>query len=347
MIVLQGKPGRTTLINNESYLFFSGYSYLGLGENQEYLHYVKEGMDLYGMVYPSSRISNTPLQLYSDFEHRLATLMQTEDAVCFSSGYLASRTAAEVLSAQMKVFALPHTHPSTAAMAGVKRIPAQTQWHDFLAERARWGEWQFGLLADSIYPTPGKFTPLDFLAQTPEQFRITLLVDDAHGIGWLGTNGNGIAHRLYLPAHIQVVFVFSMSKAYHMNAGVIAGSSMFIEKVRQHVNFTASTPPSPASVHAWLKSDAIFAHQRTLLLRNIIYLRNATAKMTYVSNEETPVFVVHRKGIAQHLLQHKIIISSFSYPLPGNDPLNRVVVNALHTPEDLDQLVSVINTYTG
>ncbi len=72
MSTLSQLPGRTAIINNEEYLFFSGYSYLGLGLNKEFTSLVKEGIDKYGVVYPSSRISNTPLDLYTEFEEKLA-----------------------------------------------------------------------------------------------------------------------------------------------------------------------------------------------------------------------------------------------------------------------------------
>ena len=47
MSTLSQLPGRTAIINNEEYLFFSGYSYLGLGLNKEFTSLVKEGIDKY------------------------------------------------------------------------------------------------------------------------------------------------------------------------------------------------------------------------------------------------------------------------------------------------------------
>ena len=345
MITLQQKPGRTTRINEEEYLFFSGYSYLGLGDHPAYLEHLQEGIRRFGMVYPSSRISNTPLSLYEAFERSWAAKTKQEDAVCFSSGYLASRTAAEALAETGPIYALPHTHPSTTAIPGIIQMADVFSWSDFLSQRKQAGEMHFSLLADSIYPTPGHITDLNFLKDTPPAFRIQLLIDDAHGIGWMGYEGNGISAQLDLPAHIIPHFVFSLSKSYHMNAGIIAGPAAFISRVRNHVNYSASTPPSPASVYAWLQSQEIFQTQRLRLLDNIANLRTLTQNMETVKHSGTPIFTLHKKGIAAYLLANKIIISSFSYPLPGNEPVNRVVVNALHTREDLEQLAAVVQNY--
>jgi len=345
MITLQQKPGRTTLINEEEYLFFSGYSYLGLGDHAPYLEHLLEGIRRFGMVYPSSRISNTPLSLYETFERSWAAKTKQEDALCFSSGYLASRTAAEVLATDGPIYALPHTHPSTTAIPGILPIADDFSWSDFLSERKKTKELHFTLFADSIYPTPGYITDLKFLKDTPAEFRIQLLIDDAHGIGWMGDDGNGISALIDLPKHIIPHFVFSLSKSYHMNAGVIAGPAAFISRLRNHVNYSASTPPSPASVYAWLQSQEIFTTQRLRLLENIDYLRTITQDLETVKHSGTPIFTLHKKGIAAYLLANKMIISSFSYPLPGNEPVNRVVVNALHTREDLEQLAAVFQNY--
>lgn len=341
-ISLQQKPGNTTIINGDTYLFFSGYSYLGLGDHPEYLAHLHEGIRTYGMVYPSSRISNTPLDLFEAFENSWALRTQQEDAACFSSGYLASRTAAEILAENEHVYALPHTHPSTAGIYHATFLQDDFSWTDFLKHKRDAGEMRFTLLADSIYPTPGLITSFDFLHDTPADFSIRLLIDDAHGIGWMGNDGAGISNLLQLPPHITPHFVFSLSKSYHMNAGVIAGPNDFMQRVRQHVNFSASTPPSPASIYAWLQSQAIFTAQRNRLNENIAYLRKLTQSFDDIHHHGTPIFTIDRKGIAEYLLANKIIISSFSYPLPGNDPVNRVVVNALHTPSNLEQLANTI-----
>ena len=128
MITLSQLPGRTTIINKEEYLFFSGYSYLGLGVNEAFINLIKEGIDLYGVVYPSSRISNTPLDLYAAFETKLAQFTSSQAAACFSSGFLSARTATEVVSNKMNVYCMQHTHPASSAHPAIKKIPVLQSW---------------------------------------------------------------------------------------------------------------------------------------------------------------------------------------------------------------------------
>lgn len=342
MIQLEQKPGRTTLIDGKEYLFFSGYSYLGLGCHEEFLRLISEGIQQYGVVYPSSRISNTPLHLYAAFEKKLAQLTAAEACAVFSSGFLSARTATEVVAEEMNVYYRYPAHPASSHHH--KAIRIEESWDDFLQQRKQNNEWTFGLMADSINPTPGVFTDFSFLQSMPKEFKVVLILDDSHGIGWLGANGEGIISRLSLPVHVELLLNFSLSKAFHLNAGAICGSDYWIQKAKQHVNFTTSTPPMPALAHAFVNGSIVFTEQRKKLTANINYLRKLTTAYTFVTNEETPVFVVQKPFVAEKLLEQQILISSFGYPKPENHKVNRVVVNALHTNADFNRLVQILLT---
>jgi 8-amino-7-oxononanoate synthase len=342
MVTLQQKPGRTTIIQGEEYLFFSGYSYLGLGANEEFLQLVKDGIDQYGVVYPSSRISNTPLTIYTLFEEGLATLTSTAAAAVFSSGFLSARTAVEVVAQEMNVYYRSPTHPASACYHHAIAIHQNQSWEHFLAEREAAGEFTFAYAADSINPTPGIINDFSFLYNLPAKFTVTLIVDDSHGIGWMGDQGQGIVSKLQLPKNIDLLLNFSLSKAFHINAGAICGAAKWIALVKQHINFTTSTPPMPALAHAWLGARAIFEQQRDLLHQNIQYLQKLLAGFTFASNGGTPVFVINKQPVAQYLLQHKVIISSFGYPKPEDPAINRIVINSLHQTKDIEQLADLI-----
>ena len=338
-------PGRTTVINETEYLFFSGYSYLGLGAVPAFTQYVKEGIDRYGIVYPSSRISNTPLDLYQSFETALARFTHTEAAAVFSSGFLSARTAVETAAQYMPVYCREHTHPASSAVAGVKQIHASQSWESFLEERSQAREFQFAWAADSVNPTFGRIHDFRFLQNLPSEFSILLVVDDSHGIGWLGEDGRGISSLMQLPGNVSLLLNFSLSKAFHLNGGAICGSSNWIDRVKHHVNFTTSTPVMPALVYAWLQAGELIQQQRHQLLQNIARLQKLTTNDTFVENEGTPVFFVDLPGIAPYLLQNRVIISSFSYPHPENSPENRIIVNALHHASDLEQLADLMKLF--
>ena len=44
--LLDATPGRSTVVNQKEYLFFSGYAYLGMHHVQAFTELIKEGIDL-------------------------------------------------------------------------------------------------------------------------------------------------------------------------------------------------------------------------------------------------------------------------------------------------------------
>ena len=76
-LYLEGKPGRTCRVDGQEFMFFSGYNYLGVNEDEEFIALVNEGISKYGWVFPSSRISNTRLALYEECEAMLSAITRT------------------------------------------------------------------------------------------------------------------------------------------------------------------------------------------------------------------------------------------------------------------------------
>lgn len=103
-------PGRTAIVNEEEYLFFSGYSYLGMQHVPEFVALVKEGIDKYGWLFPSSRISNTRLKLFEKCEVLLSSIVGTEDTVLVSSGFTAGRMA--IAKWRNEIINLQPSHPA-------------------------------------------------------------------------------------------------------------------------------------------------------------------------------------------------------------------------------------------
>ena len=112
MLTFNERPGRTAFVNNEKYLFFSGYSYLGMQCIPEFAALVKEGIDKYGWLFPSSRISNTRLKLYEECEALLSNITGFEETVLVSSGFTAGRMAIEKF--RDKIINLQPSHPAIA-----------------------------------------------------------------------------------------------------------------------------------------------------------------------------------------------------------------------------------------
>ena len=342
MYQLHQAPGRTVRTNGKEYLFFSGYSYLGMGHVTEFTELAKEGINKYGLLYPSSRVSNTRLELYSTFENILSKLAGTEETVTFSSGYLAGRAIADLVTTHNKqVFTAPNTHP--AIQCGIQ-LP-NGDWKNQLVKTINQSTLNsFVLCMDGVSPLTATVANFSFLYELNADKHLTCIIDDSHGIGLLGPIGNGISHLLPQLFNVDFIITYSLSKAFHINGGAISCSKRIAKLLRQSPYYSGSTAISPAMVYAFIEGQALYHRQLKKLQENIddfIKVINDIGGIYFYPH--LPVFVLKEKWDQSLFDLHHIIISSFAYPDPLGSKVNRVVLNALHTKKDLFKLSCVIN----
>lgn len=329
-------PTGKTSISGKEYLFFSGFSYLGLHALPAFKELVKQGIDEYGTTFISSRISNTRLHLYDELEHALAVLQQQQAAATFSSGYLASQAAVQYAATKGQLLYAPSAHP--ALWTGQPSIPTEdwSVWSAATVEKINTHpDHSFVIVADSVNPLTSTINDFSWLQQLQRQ--VLVLIDDAHGIGVIGAEGNGVIDTL--PQHPPVHYLLSASlaKAYSAQGGVVSGHAADIAAIKRMPLFTGATPMAPANAWAFLQSFPLHRQQRTILQQRISYFASLIGNIRYLYNPfHLPVFLLRDStGIEKYLLEHDIMISSFGYPNPDSPPVNRIIVSAQHSEEDL------------
>ncbi len=78
----------------------------------------------------------------------------------------------------------------------------------------------------------GDIAPLPAIYEVAKKYDILLMVDDAHGEGVLGKGGRGIVDHFGLHGKVDVE-VGTISKAFGVVGGVVAGDAVIIEWLRQ------------------------------------------------------------------------------------------------------------------
>ncbi|MGX5816997.1 aminotransferase class I/II-fold pyridoxal phosphate-dependent enzyme [Chitinophaga lutea] len=342
-------PGRTVHLEGRICLFFSGFSYLGMHVHPAFRDIVTEGAGRYGMVFPSSRIGNLQLRLYEETEHSLAAHTGQQAAACLSSGYLAAQAAIHYAATQGEVIYAPGTHP---ALRIYGTQPPQGSWDAWLRNTVemvnRGADHQYVIVSDAVNPLTARvhdFAPLALLDR-----KTMVLIDDSHGIGVLGPNGEGIAHSLPGNPAVHYLIAASLAKAYSLEGGMIAGRAADIAAIKRHPFFTASTAMMPANAYTWLHAPAHFATARKRLHDNIGTLRRLTAAIHPLQQPSAlPMFVLEDRAdsVYEYLLTRDSFISSFAYPDPQGARINRAVVSALHTGSDMEILAGQLQDYYG
>ncbi|WP_242927859.1 aminotransferase class I/II-fold pyridoxal phosphate-dependent enzyme [Pontibacter vulgaris] len=341
-------PGRTLQVEGEEYLFFSGASYLGIPRNRAFQAYVVEGMNRYGTNYASSRNSNLQLEVFEEAENYLAAYTGAEAVLTMSSGYLAGQTLVQALQGSGHFIYAPGAHPAIWH-SKANTTSANLKYEDWVKQaeqevQAATSE-EVIIVCNSIDPLKAQQYSFGWVAGLPQNKKITLVVDDSHGFGVTGKDGAGIFQELkkQLPG-VRVLVVGSLGKAFGVPAGVILGDKQLIDKLRVSPQFGGASPAIPAYLYAFLKSENVFAEARQKLFSNIKQFRQQLARPELFNFfDQYPVFYTQNQELCPFLLQHKVLISSFRYPTPADEPITRVILSSLHTTDDVDRVASIIN----
>lgn len=341
-IVIDHLPSRTIHINNTEYLFFSGTSYLGMGHQPLFKEALLEGIQKYGTIFSASRNNNLQLEIYEQAENYLAQWTGAESALTVTSGLLAGQLAVHAVSNHSFIYA-PSVHP---ALWREKPSPSFNDYDHFKNDVHNIvnGVQREPVVICSNTIDPLKCTPYDFswIKNLPNKSSITLIFDDSHAIGIMGTEGGGHFKvlRELAPSHVKVIVIASLAKAMGLPGGVILGDKDTIQSIRSNPLFVGASPMIPAYLYAFLKSQNVYQRARTELLKNINLFKTLGSKHLHLFKyyDNYPVFYTEQVYLMDKLLKSKILISSFSYPNPNDPPITRIILSALHTEEDIEYL---------
>jgi 7-keto-8-aminopelargonate synthetase-like enzyme len=332
----------TINIDGNSYLYFGGTAYLGIPQNQDFIDLYIEGVKKFGLNNGTSRTNNIQLGIYDEAEKVAAARYGAEASLITSSGYLAAQLTVKALSALGKVIYAPATHPAL----WVTDQPANQQtFNNWKKETINLintsGEKTWVLISNSMNNLFPEIYDFNFLTEIQAEKEIILIVDDSHGIG-INNNGIGAFINLPLKANIERVVVASMAKALGVDAGLVLGSNAIIEKLKNSNIFIGASPPSAASLFAFIHGEYIYREALNKLHENIALL-TANLNTTWAFESGFPAFLSQDATLVDHLLKKNILISSFPYPKSESEPINRIVLSSWHEKEDIEKLIAAIN----
>lgn len=342
-------PGRKALCDGKELLFFSGTAYLGMNSNPQFQHYLLEGMSRYGTNYSSSRSSNFSLKVFEEAEHHLAMYTGAQATLTVSSGYMAAQLTIQSFKGQGDFIFAPNTHPALWTSPEDFFYADFNDWINRLPEiiQQKDGK-ELYIVTNSLDPLFAKQYNFDWISTLPQEKSITLIIDDSHGLGITGNDGAGIYSQLKMSSNIKLVVVSSLGKAMGIPGGVILSNRAIIGLLRKSPFFGTSSPVAPAYLYAYLYCDELYRQRRKLLFANInhfIGLVGDTGLFQYFENY--PVFYTRYNELYPFLMDKDILVSSFAYPLPGDDPVTRVIINSCHQFEDVEFLAGCIKGYAG
>lgn len=358
---IEGCPGATVLLQEQEVINFASNDYLGLAGDERLIVAATAAVQEFGAGSTGSRLLSGHRKIHRELEKAIASLKQTEDAVVFSSGYLANLGAITALvSKRDLILADQYNHSSLkngAILSGAKIVEYPHCDVEAVKSELRTlrPDYRRCLIAtDSVFSMDGDLCPLPALVDLAQEFSCMLLVDEAHATGVLGKTGAGCVEHFGCTGK-QLVQIGTLSKALGSLGGYVAGSATLIDYLRNRApSWIYTTALSPADTAAALAAINIIQQEpqrRTQLWKNVDYLKNLIHQ--YLPNlkllpSESPILCLEFANATDALQAGNQLKSAGIFApaiRPPTVPTSRIRISLMATHEQthIDKLIEQLS----
>ena len=335
-------------------LDFAGNDYLGLAHDPRVQAAQAEGARRFGAGAGASHLVSGHLEVHDALEDALAEWTGRQRALLFSTGYMANLGVLQALAdSNTAIFQDRLNHASLLDGATLSGARSRRFHHRNSADLerllARSSAAHKLVVSDGVFSMDGDVADIATLAQVSQQHNAWLMVDDAHGLGVLGTNGSGCIAGF--DSQAVPILVGTLGKALGTAGAFVAGDAALIDHLTQFARsyiYTTAQPPSIAA--ATLEALAIVQREpehRQRLQRHIDYFRQqAQALGLPLADSHTPIQPLllgnepRTMAWAAKLAQQGIHVGAIRPPtVPNGAARLRITLSARHTPGDIDRLI--------
>ena len=255
---LRAKAGLTRTLHprgaDDRVVDLAGNDYLGLARHPAVVAAAGKALTGYGLGATGSRLVRGTTDAHTALETALADWLGAEQALVYSSGYLANLGAVRALAGPRTVL-ISDAHNHASLIDGCRLSGAETVVvpHADVAAVAAALAAAPGrpavVVTESVYSVDGDLAPLAELHRVVRDAGALLLVDDAHAVGVLGPAGAGAVAAAGLAGAADVVVTATLSKSLGGAGGVVAGPAALVRHlVDTGRTFIYDTAPPPAVV---------------------------------------------------------------------------------------------------
>jgi len=351
-----GSPqGAWLVVDGKQVLNFCSNNYLGLANHPQVVAAAKKSLDAMGIGPGAVRSIAGTMTLHVELEKRLAAFKGVEAAITFQSGFTANlATIPALVGKEDVIFSDRLNHASIidgCRLSGAKIIAYEHNDVKSLEEQIQANLSQFRralIVTDGVFSMDGDIAPLPEIYEVAKKYDILLMVDDAHGEGVLGKGGRGIVDHFGLHGKVDVE-VGTMSKAFGVMGGVVAGNAVIVEWLRQRgrpfLFSSAMTVPDAAACLAAIDLLEDSTQLVDKLWSNAKYftaeMKNLGFKTGVSETPITPVMLgeaMLAKQYSRELFEAGVFAMALGFPtVPQGKARIRVMISAAHSIADLDK----------
>ncbi len=351
---IESPQGAWIVVDGKKVLNLCSNNYLGFANHPVLREKAKEAIEKFGVGPAAVRTIAGTMSLHNELERKLAEFKGAEATISFQSGFNANlATIPALVGREDAIFSDELNHASIIDGSRLSRATIIRYNHNDPEDlekklREEGGKYRRKLVVtDGVFSMDGDIAPLPEIAEIAAKYDAIMMVDDAHGEGVLGRGGRGIVDHFGLHGKVDVE-VGTLSKAFGVVGGYVAGSKEMIEYLRQKARpFLFSSAVTPPDVAASIAAVDILTESDELVQKlwdNAKYFKENMKKLGFDTGKSqtpiTPVMLGEAKvaqEFSKRLFDEGIFAQAIGYPtVPRGKARIRVMISATHSKEDLD-----------
>lgn len=358
---LEGELGPRMNFRGKEMIVWSLNNYLGLVNHPEVRKADTEAAAKYGMGNPmGARMMSGNTALHEGLEKVISRFVKREDVMLLNFGYQGIMSCIDALSNRRDV--IVYDAESHACLVdGIRLHMGQTYAfkHNNIADcekqlqrAVKMTEKTGGgilLITEGVFGMDGEQGILKEIVALKKNYPFRLLIDDAHGFGYMGPTGAGADEAQGCQEGVDLYFS-TFVKSMGSIGAFIAGPKNILMYLRYNVRSQIFAKSLPLIiVDGMLKRMEMLKTMpelREKLWSNVTKLQAGLKERGFdIGNTNSPVTPIYMKGDVPEATQmvmdlrenYHIFCSIVVYPvIPKGDIIYRIIPTAAHSDEDIE-----------
>lgn len=356
---VKGPQGRCLTVAGKHYLNFSSNDYLGLASDPMLILAWQEGGKRYGVGSGGSYLVTGYHQAHADLCSQLTSWLGVEAVALFNSGYSANQAIVKLLLKKDDLLLQDKLNHASLMEAG-SLVDAKMQRfkHNDMGHLRRLIEQSSQsnklIISEGVFSMDGDCAPIAKLIEHAKHSDSWLMIDDAHGLGVLGTHGQGSIQAAGMQQSDAQVYMATFGKALGVGGAFVAGSKSFIDYLNNFSKtYIYSTGLPPAMAYT-ISQSCLMAQQQDWRRDKLNLLIQAFRSLCYEYDIELcdsvtaiqPIIIGDSKrtmAVADKLKALGFWVTAIRPPTVAvNSARLRITLTVNHELEDINQLVLAI-----
>jgi len=255
-VQITGKQGRFIEVDGNSFVNFSSNDYLGLASEPALINAWKRGGDLFGVGSGGSYLVTGYNQVHHDVTEQLKSWLNVDAIALFNSGYSANQAIIKLLLRKDDLLIQDKLNHASLMEAGIySQAKMQRFKHNDMAHLGHILKQHIQtdnklIISEGVFSMDGDIAPITELCSLAKKNNAWLMIDDAHGIGVLGENGQGSVAQANQSQQNIDIYMATFGKALGVGGALVAGSTKLIDYINNFSKpYVYSTGLPPAMVY--------------------------------------------------------------------------------------------------